>query len=163
MQNATKETTKSKALPHNKITSQHQFFLPISQSPNIYSNLPLQTLTPPLPPNTLRIPQTMQRIKVLINLILLPPTRHRRRHKRRHPSLAIIALVRSSETLAAAAREIDDELRDHEAGDAAADLALEVEDGLEGGAEVFDAADEVAGVDVVLGLKVNDCALFGIV
>jgi len=46
--------------------------------------------------------------------------------------------------------QIDYELRGHEPRDRAADLLLEIEDGLERGAEVFDAADEVACVYVVL-------------
>jgi hypothetical protein len=41
-------------------------------------------------------------------------------------------------------------LRGHEAGDCAAEGGFEIEDCGERGAEVFDAADEVAGVDVVL-------------
>lgn len=92
----------------------------------------------------------MQRIKVLINPVLLAPARDSRSHERRYTSHAVVRLVRGSETLAAAAGEIDDELWCHEAGNAAADLALEVEDALERCAQVFDAFDEVAGVDVVL-------------
>jgi hypothetical protein len=59
-------------------------------------------------------------------------------------------LVGGSEAFAAAAGEVDDELREHEAGDCAAEGGLEGEDCGEGRAEVFDAADEVASVDVVL-------------
>lgn len=92
----------------------------------------------------------MQRIEILIHLVVLSPSRHRGRQESRHSRLAVVRSIRSCEAFAAAPREVNHELRGHETGDAAADLGLEVEDGLEGSAEVFHAFDEVACVDVVL-------------
>jgi len=91
--------------------------------------------------------QTRQRIPILINLLTVLD---RRGNERRATSSAIVGFVGGSKALAAAAGKVDDELGRHEAGDCATKLGLEVEDGGERGAEVFDAADEVACVDVVL-------------
>lgn len=90
----------------------------------------------------------MQRVKILIHCI---PTLHSGRHERRDSGVTIIGFIARSETLASSAWEIDYELGCHETGDRAADLLFEIEDCLERGAQVFDALDEVAGVDVVLG------------
>ena len=66
------------------------------------------------------------------------------------PRCGIVALEAACQALTPAARQGDDEVRRHEAGDRAADLGFEAENGRERGAEVFDAADKVVLEDVVL-------------
>lgn len=63
--------------------------------------------------------------------------------------LVIVALVGSSEALAATTRKINDELRRHEPGDRATNLGLETEDRAERRAQVLNARHHVALVHVV--------------
>jgi hypothetical protein len=91
--------------------------------------------------------QTRQRIPIFIDCLT---TFNSRSHERRLSSFSIIGFVRGSETLTTAAWKVDHELGRHEACDCATKLFLESQDGGERGTEVFDAADEVACVDIVL-------------
>ena len=96
--------------------------------------------------------QARQRIPILINRLAALDSRS---YESRLSGHAVVGLIRGSETLATAAREIDDKLRGHEAGDCAAKLLFEMEDGEERRAKIFDAADHVALVDVVLWLFIR--------
>jgi hypothetical protein len=63
-----------------------------------------------------------QRVPILVDRLA---TLNRGSHEGRLASDAIIGFVRGSETLAAAAGEVDDELGRHEASDCAAELLFE--------------------------------------
>jgi len=92
----------------------------------------------------------MHRIIILIRPIDLILSLDGRSLESRDTSNRIISLVAISETLAASAWKIDDEIGHHETGDGAADGLFEMQNCGERGAEIFDTRDHVTLVDVVL-------------
>jgi hypothetical protein len=91
--------------------------------------------------------KAIQRVPILIDRL---SAFHRRRIKSRFSCSAVVRFIGGCETLAATTGEVDNELWGHEAGDCATELLFEVEDGREWCPQVFDTADEVTCVDVVL-------------
>lgn len=94
--------------------------------------------------------KAIDRVKVLVDLVLLVTAGECRSHIPRNAGLAVIREVRACKTLATSLRKIDDELRHGEARDRAPDARLQVQNGLQGRPQMFDALDHVALVDVVL-------------